>query len=365
MAEQRTYILCAGGTGGHLFPAQALASELMARGAKVHLVTDHRAKKYADDFPVKDIHMVQSATFSSNNPLKVMHTLWSLFKGVLQSGRIMKAIKPDAVIGFGGYPTIPPLIAATLKSIPSLIHEQNGVMGRANKLLAGRVNIIAGGFLTPDKSPFGDKTVLTGNPVRPNVMRAAQTPYQPPASNGAFHLLVFGGSQGAKFFGETVPQALALLPSETRARINLVLQARPEDVQQAQLMCNDIGVKADISPFFNNMAEHIANAHLVISRSGASTVSELAAIGRPALLVPYPYALDHDQAENAKAMVDKKGAEIRLQADLTKQTLADIIAARINDPKGLADMAINAKAAGTLDATKRLADLVQAMADPK
>ena len=236
-------------------------------------------------------------------------------------------------------------------------------MGRANRLLAGRVNVIAGGFLRAGRGQNGDKIVEIGNPVRPDVLRASETPYREPVSGSVFDLLVFGGSQGARFFSEMVPATIERLPEEQRGRIRITQQARPEDIAEVEENYRRIGAPAEVSPFFDDMADRIAAAHLVISRSGASTVSELSVIGRPAILVPYPYALDHDQAANAAALEDKGGAVLCRQADLDPGRLCDILAGLMSDSERLGKMAASAGAAGRPDASERLADLVVAVAE--
>src|SRR5690606_16017114 len=268
-------LLAAGGTGGHLFPAEALAHELTARGWDVHLVTDHRVERFIGQFPAAAIHQVRSATMGSKNPVALAKAFWTIWGGVRESYALLARLKPHAVVGFGGYPTLPPVYAATRRNVPTLIHEQNAVMGRANKALAGRVDAIAGGFLQAEGA-FADKTVVTGNPVRPAVLNASQTPYEKPHSGGEFRLLVFGGSQGAQYFSEAVPAAVAAMPEELRRRLRLTQQARPEDEAAVRARYADLGVAADVSPFFNDLADRLAAAHLVISRSGASTVSEVA-----------------------------------------------------------------------------------------
>ena len=361
----RTVLLSAGGTGGHLFPAEALAHELKARGWAVHLATDDRAGRFAGAFPADEIHAVASATFASKNPVALARSFWTIWQGVRQSSAIIKRIQPAAVVGFGGYPTLPPLFAATRRGVPTLIHEQNAVMGRANRALAGRVTAIAGGFLDPAKSAFADKTVLTGNPVRPAVIEAANTPYAPSGDQRPFNLLVFGGSQGAQFFSDAIPAAVAKLPASERRRLNLTQQARKEDEQKVADALEAVGVKFIVAPFFSNMAEKIAAAHLVISRAGASTVSELGVIGRPAILIPYPHALDHDQAANAAALAAAGGAEVRQQSDLTADKIAELLKSAITSPQRLAAMAAAAKSAGMPDAARLLADLTEAIASGK
>lgn len=362
MADQGPILISAGGTGGHLFPAEALAHELKARGHAVHLVTDSRVARFTEDFPADAVHVVPSATLGSKNPVKLVRSLWTLFIGLRQAAALLRRIRPAAVIGFGGYPTIPPLLAATNAGLPTLIHEQNAVMGRANRALAGRVTAIAGGFLPETRGAHAAKTVTTGNPVRPAVLEAANLAYLPSRGDDEFRLVVFGGSQGAQYFATAVPEALGLLPKELRGRILLTQQARPEDEANVKVGLEAIGVRAEVSPFFTDMAERIGASHLVISRSGASTVSEISVIGRPSILVPYPYALDHDQAANAEALMQRGGAMVIAQSKLTPAVLADMIAERMADPDGLAATAAQAKAAGKPDATRLLADLAEAIA---
>ncbi|MDN2566890.1 undecaprenyldiphospho-muramoylpentapeptide beta-N-acetylglucosaminyltransferase [Aquibium sp. A9E412] len=355
-------LLSAGGTGGHLFPAAALAAALGARGWQVHLVTDRRAERFAADFPAEAVHAVDAATIGSRNPLALLRAGWTIWRGVRQASALIARLRPAAVVGFGGYPTLPPLFAATRRGVPTLIHEQNAVMGRANRALAGRVAAIAGGFLPEGEGAHAHKTVTTGNPVRPPVVAAAQAGYAPPAAGAPVRLLVFGGSQGAQFFSQALPAALALLPARERARLAVTQQARPEDETALRAAYAELGVAAEISPFFSDMARRMAEAHLVIARAGASTVSEIAVIGRPALLVPYPHALDHDQAANAAALAAAGGAEVHAQAMLTPERLAERLGTLINAPERLAAMAGAAQAAGRPQAAELLADLTEAIA---
>ncbi len=353
-----TIFLAAGGTGGHLFPAEALGHELQSRGYSVHLVTDSRAERFAGTFPANEVHVVPSATFGSKNPVGLLMTGWKLWSGLRTARRLIARLKPIAVVGFGGYPTVPPLLASTSMGVPSIIHEQNAVMGRANKALAGRVQAIAGGFLPESSGTHAGKTVITGNPVRPDVLEAAKTIYRPSTGSQEFRLLVFGGSQGAQFFSKAVPAAVALLEPADRARLNVTQQARTDDSETVTEAYRTMGVPAEVSPFFGDMAERLAAAHLVICRSGASTVSELAVIGRPSLLVPYPHALDHDQAANAAALVNKGGAEVTAQSELSPERLAQLISAAMKEPERLQAMATAAKQTGRPDAAALLADLV-------
>jgi UDP-N-acetylglucosamine--N-acetylmuramyl-(pentapeptide) pyrophosphoryl-undecaprenol N-acetylglucosamine transferase len=355
-------LLSAGGTGGHLFPAEALAHELRDRGYRVHLVTDRRAERFAGNFPADEIHVVPSATITSRNPVALARTGIALFRGLRASGRLLAKLRPDIVVGFGGYPTLPPLMAATRAGIPALIQEQNAVMGRANRFLAGRVNVIAGGFLAPGTGQYGDKIITTGNPVRPDVLEAAATAYPPLSADDPFRLLIFGGSQGARFFSEIMPEAIDMLPESLARRLHVTQQARPEDKDAVEAHYDKSQIEAEVSPFFDEMAERIAGAHLVISRSGASTVSEISVIGRPAILVPFPHALDHDQAANAAALESKGGARVVRQSDLDPGKLSAMLQELAEQPEMLAQMAESAKAVGRPDATGLLADLVEDMA---
>lgn len=358
-------VLAAGGTGGHLFPAEALAHELKSRGWDVHLATDARAQRFAGAFAEDHVHVIRSATIAGRNPIALARTLWSLWQGNLDSRKLFRRLKPKLVAGFGGYPTLPPLYAASNMGIPTMVHEQNAVMGRANKGLAGRVKAIAGGFLPETSGAFADKIVATGNPVRPPVLAAANTPYRSPKEGQRFRLLVFGGSQGAQFFSNAIPEAIALLPESERARLLITQQARKEDEAAVRAAYQKLRVPADVAPFFNDMPARIADAHFVISRSGASTVSEVAVIGRPAMLVPFPHALDHDQAANAAALAAAGGCDVVRQAELTPERLASIISAAINEPERLEQQAKAAKSVGKPDAAQLLADLAEAIAAGK
>ena len=357
-------LLAAGGTGGHLFPAEALCHTLMDRGYTVHLVTDNRAERYAGMFPAEIIHTVPSATIGSKSPVAVARALLTLWRGYRAARRLIRELKPLAVIGFGGYPTLPPVMAAVRLGVPTAIHEQNAVMGRANKVLASRVTAIAGGFL-PEGGAYSEKTTVTGNPVRPAVVAASNVPYASSREGQPFRLVVFGGSQGAQFFSSAVPDAVALLEEPLRHRLTVTQQARPEDAEQVTARYRALGITADVSPFFTDMAARIAAAHLVICRSGASTVSELSIIGRPSILVPYPYALDHDQSANAAALAANGGAEVIQQKDLSVERLAGLLRAAMSEPERLSDTATAARRSGMPDASNLLADLVEAIAGGK
>jgi UDP-N-acetylglucosamine--N-acetylmuramyl-(pentapeptide) pyrophosphoryl-undecaprenol N-acetylglucosamine transferase len=259
---------------------------------------------------------------------------------------------------------VPPLMAAAGLGVPTAVHEQNAVMGRANRMLAARVDAIAGGFLAPS-GRHAAKMVVTGNPVRPAVIAAAAKDYIPSSAGQPFRLVVFGGSQGAQFFSDAIPAAIALLPLDQRQRLVVTQQARPEDQQKVIGIYQGLGLRADVEPFFTDMAKRLAAAHLVICRSGASTVSELAVIGRPSILVPYPYALDHDQAANAAALAANGGARVIAQAELSPQRIADLLSEALAGPELLAKTATAAKSTGKPNAAGLLAELVEAIAAGK
>ena len=362
MSGDRCILLAAGGTGGHLFPAEALANELAARGAAVELVTDERALKYGGQFPARAIHSITSATPTGGSVISKATAVAKLGVGALQSMLLLRRLKPACVVGFGGYPTAPPLFAASVLGVPSILHEQNAVMGRANKFLAGRVKRIATGFPRLDGvgAEIAAKAQHTGNPVRPAVIAAAQTPY--PSNDGVLRLLVTGGSQGARVMADVVPAGIAALPADLQTRVRVVQQARGEDEARVREAYAQLGVTAEVAPFFNDLPQRIADAHLVVSRAGASTVCELAVIGRPAILVPYPFALDQDQAANAAELSASGAVTVIRQPEFTPGRLSAEIAGAFADPEGLTRRAAAAKSAGVPDAAARLADLVMATA---
>lgn len=359
LTDQKPLILlCAGGTGGHLFPAESLAHALTKRGATIDLATDHRTAQFK--FPARAVHLIPSATVRGKNPLALAHTALMLARGTWKARGVIGRIKPAVVVGFGGYPTVPPLLAASMRGVPTVLHEQNSVMGRANRLLAARVTHIATGFPTVKNvvPAVQAKMTFTGNPVRPAVLEAAKTPYAAPGVDGPLNLLVFGGSQGAQVMAEIVPPAIEHMTADVRMRLRIVQQARAENIEAVHAAYAKLGVAAECAPFFSDLPARMAAAHLIVSRSGASTVAELSAIGRPGILVPLPHALDQDQFHNAGAL-EQVGAAIRIvQQDFTPERLCSEIVALAGDPEQLSRMAAAAKSVGTLDAAERLADLV-------
>ena len=360
MASAPLVLLAAGGTGGHLFPAEATAVALRKLGADVALATDTRAAHYGTEFPTGSVYVIPSATLRGSGPLAYARTLGVLTLGMAKAWNVLRRIKPAVVVGFGGYPTLPPLFAAGMRGIPTVLHDANAVMGRANRALASRVTAIASSFpevaLLPDT--FKPKVTVTGNPVRPNVIAASAVPYAAPRAGEPLRVIVFGGSQGARVMADIVPDAIALLDPALRARLSIVQQARGEDLASVQEDYARVGVKAEVAPFFTDLPARIAQSHLVVSRSGASTVAELSAIGRPSVLVPLPGALDQDQLHNARVLERAGGAVVLEQRDFSPERAAQELAKLLNDPARLAAMASGAKSAGTLDAADRLAALV-------
>ena len=366
-AGVRPVLLAAGGTGGHLFPAEALARALAARGVAVELMTDDRALRYGADFPARALHAVPSATPRGGSPVAKAAAAAQLSRGVLAAWLIIGKIRPSVVVGFGGYPTVPPIVAASIRQARIVLHEQNAVMGKANRFVANRATRIATGFPALGGLPaaLSAKATFTGNPVRPAVIAAAGRAMPDLAPGGAISLLVTGGSQGARVMSDIVPAAVALLPAASRARLHIVQQARGEDEGRVREAYDGLGLAAEVMPFFADLPDRMAAAHLVVARAGASTVSELAVIGRAAVLVPFPHALDQDQAANAAALAGSGAAIVCDQAVFTPQWLAEELSRVLNDPAELLVRADAARHDGRPDAAERLADLVLAVAEGK
>ncbi|HEY1749453.1 MAG TPA: undecaprenyldiphospho-muramoylpentapeptide beta-N-acetylglucosaminyltransferase [Xanthobacteraceae bacterium] len=363
--DRALVLVAAGGTGGHLFPAEALATALAKRDIHIHLATDRRAAHFGGGFAEDAVHVIASATLRGRGPLAMASTGSSLALGVAQGWALIGRLKPAAVVGFGGYPTVPPVLAASWRGVPTLIHDANAVLGRANRFLAPRVTAIATTFpnVLRDRPQLAAKVTLTGNPLRPAVLAAAATPY--PAITGSLHLLVFGGSQGARVMADVVPLAVGLLDPALRARLAIVQQSREEDLQRVRHAYSELGVAADVAPFFADLPARMAASHLIVARSGAGTVAELSAIGRPAILVPLPHALDQDQFANAGVLQSIGGAIRVPQTEFAPRRLADEIAALAVAPQRLEDMAVAAQSLGRRDAADRLADLVLEVAGIK
>jgi UDP-N-acetylglucosamine--N-acetylmuramyl-(pentapeptide) pyrophosphoryl-undecaprenol N-acetylglucosamine transferase len=351
------FVLAAGGTGGHLFPAEALAAELIGLGKAVHLVSDARAEAFAR-IPEIKAHQIRAGRFGGG-AANAAHALGELALGTLQARRLLRRLTPACVIGFGGYPSVPTMLAAVYLGLPTLIHEQNSVLGRANRLLAPRVRRIAVAFPNTAGLRPTDRarTVHTGNPVRPSVLAVGQTKYRAPQRGGGIELVILGGSQGARIMSEAVPPALAALPTRLREGLRISHQARPEDFPAADTIYRKSRIAAELQSFFTDVPERLARAQLVICRAGASTVAELAAIGRPAVLIPYPYATDDHQSANARAFAEAGGGWVIPQSELRPDTLALHLENLLADPAALTMAAQRAASFGRREASRDLAQL--------
>lgn len=364
MDSKPLILLAAGGTGGHLFPAEALGVELIRRGYRVRLATDSRAVRFSGLFTPDMTDVVPSETVRGRNPIALARTGIMLGYGLVTALNLVRRLRPAAVIGFGGYPTLPPLLAARLLGVPGIIHDANAVLGRANRFLGGRVNAIATslpGVLDRDPALSGKATTV-GTPMRPAILAAAAVPYEAPQPNGPLRLLVIGGSQGARVMSDIVPPAIEKLEPALWSRIVLTQQVREEDMARVRAVYDRLKIKAELAPFFTDLPARLAQNHLVVSRSGAGTVAELAAIGRPSILVPLPGAIDQDQFANAGVLSQADGAIRIVQNEFTPDRLASEISAYAAEPSRLTAMSANARKVGRLDAAERLADLVAKVA---
>lgn len=353
-------LLAAGGTGGHLFPAEALGVELIRRGFRVRLATDDRALRYSGLFSKDTIDVVPSATFRGRMPWQLAYTGMMLAAGTAVSLNLMRRLKPAAVVGFGGYPTVPPLVAARLFGTPGILHEANAVLGRANRFLSGRVSAIATslpGVLDRDPQLSG-KTTTVGTPMRPAILAAAAVKFASPEPAGPLRLLVVGGSQGARVMADIVPGAIERLEPALWSRLVLTQQVREEDMARVRAVYDRLKISAELAPFFGDLPARLASSHLVVSRSGAGTVAELGAIGRPSILVPLPGSIDQDQFANAGVLAEAGGGLRIAQTEFTPDRLAAEISALAAEPARLTAMAASARTVGRLDAAERLADLV-------
>jgi UDP-N-acetylglucosamine--N-acetylmuramyl-(pentapeptide) pyrophosphoryl-undecaprenol N-acetylglucosamine transferase len=357
-------LLAAGGTGGHLFPAEALAVELMRRGLRVRLATDSRALRYSGLFSKEMIDVVPSETVRGRTPWSLAYTGIKLAVGTGVALNLMRRLRPAAVVGFGGYPTLPPLLAARLAGIPGIIHEANAVLGRANRFLSSRINAIATslpGVLDRDPA-LAAKTTTVGTPMRPAILAAAAVNYVAPEPAGPFRLLVVGGSQGARVMADVVPGAIERLEPSHWSRLILTQQVREEDMARVRAVYDRLKVKAELAPFFTDLPAKLASHHLVVSRSGAGTVAELGAVGRPSILVPLPGSIDQDQFANAGVLAQAGGGLRIPQAEFTSDRLAAEISALAAEPSKLIAIATAARTVGRLDAAQRMADLVMKVA---
>ncbi|WP_068092622.1 undecaprenyldiphospho-muramoylpentapeptide beta-N-acetylglucosaminyltransferase [Novosphingobium rosa] len=357
----RHYVLAAGGTGGHLIPAFALAAELERRGHHVALVTDVRGAAIPGRPEGLTAHVLPAGRLQGKNPINWIKGLMAIMEGRRMALRLYESFQPSAVIGFGGYPALPALLAASSAGIPSLIHEQNAVLGRVNRFLAKGVNAIATASAQTDRldAKYAEKTHVIGNPVREEVLRLRDQPFPPFTEDGLLRVLVTGGSQGARVLSEVVPDGLAMLPPSLRTRLQVIQQCRAEDIDAVRTRYASHDIPAELATYFEDMATRLADAHLFIGRSGASTIAELTAVGRPAILVPLPIATDDHQAANAREMVVAGGARSIRQEKFTAVELAKQIQALAQRPETLANAAHAAWNCGHPNAAADLADLVE------
>ncbi|PSK86993.1 UDP-N-acetylglucosamine--N-acetylmuramyl-(pentapeptide) pyrophosphoryl-undecaprenol N-acetylglucosamine transferase [Limimaricola soesokkakensis] len=355
-------VIAAGGTGGHMFPAQALAELMLTRGWRVKLSTDARGARYTQGFPREvEIEQVGAATFARGGLSAKAIAPFRITAGVAAAVSRMMRDRPAAVVGFGGYPSIPALAAATLLKLPRMIHEQNGVLGRVNALFARRVHAVACGTW-PTELPPGVEAVHTGNPVRRAVLDRVGAAYIPPGDY-PMSVLVIGGSQGARILSDVVPPAIANLPAELRRRVRVSHQAREEDVQRVSTYYSDEGIDADVQTFFADVPTRMSEAQLVICRSGASTVADLSVIGRPAILVPFASAAADHQTANARGLVEAGAAIMFPEKKFHVEALSEKIALVLGDSDGAMRMAHAARDAGVPDAAERLAGVVERLVD--
>lgn len=360
MTIMRPIIIAAGGTGGHFFPAEALAAALMARGERVVLLTDVRSGALTSAvFAQVEKHSLSGAGLAGRGVRRATKGAWALAWGVVQARRILQHLQPKAIVAFGGYPSVPPVVAAAMmgKARPFVVlHEQNAVLGRANRFLSRFADLLALNFANTQRLPVKIKTVVVGNPVRPDIAQLHGQVYEPPTK--IIELLIVGGSLGAKVFSTLVPQALAQLPENLRARLHVNQQCRADDLEAARVVFQKAGIDAELSPFFNDVASLLKQSHLVVARAGASSVAEIAVVGRPAIFIPLPGAIDDHQRANAQALAQKNGALQLDQNGLTPAMLAKEIEMLLMDPEQLRKMAMASASLGEPKAAMCLADLV-------
>jgi UDP-N-acetylglucosamine--N-acetylmuramyl-(pentapeptide) pyrophosphoryl-undecaprenol N-acetylglucosamine transferase len=353
-------LLAAGGTGGHMFPAEALARALLARGLGVDLATDERGGGFGDRLPQVKVHRIASGGVAGKGLMVRLRNFARLGLGFLQSRRLLRTLDPAVVVGFGGYPSIPPLTAAQRNDVPTVLHEQNAVMGRANRFLARRASRLALSFehvQFSERVP-ADRRTVTGNPVRPEISAIADVPYDAPRTGEKVRLFVMGGSLGARVFGKAVPDAVALLHQDLRRRLAIAQQARAEDLPQVGEAYRALDLQVELKPFFEDVPERLRRAHFLITRAGASTLADLTAARRPAVLVPLPNSIDDHQMVNARALDSIGGGWLLPESTLSPAALAKILEEVLTDPARLERAAAAARSLGRRDAADRLADLV-------
>jgi UDP-N-acetylglucosamine--N-acetylmuramyl-(pentapeptide) pyrophosphoryl-undecaprenol N-acetylglucosamine transferase len=359
---KKTVMICAGGTGGHMFPALSLAEDLKSRDCRVVVVTDKRAEKYTAGREGMDVHVIASATLPPSIIGKIKGIL-SLARGYFQSRSLISDYQPGLVIGFGGYPSMPPMVAAQRQNITTIIHEQNAVLGKANAYLAPKAERIA--LSLPDMSSLDEidaiRAIVTGNPVRADIASLYAHPYNTPDDNEPFHITIMGGSLGAKVMAKNVPQALSSLPEDLKVRLNVTQQCHAENIAEVQDIYTNAGITATLAPFFDNVPDILKSTHLMIARSGASTVAEIAIAGIPAIYIPYPHHADQQQKVNAQSISNVGGAWVMDENDLTPETLANQIESLMRAPQDLFKAAESARSCAKPEATRKLGNLVIAL----
>jgi len=354
------FVLAAGGTGGHMVPAHALAAELKSRGHGVLLITDDRGARFPGLFEGVPVHILPAGRMGGG-PIAWLKALGSVVKGRGEAKRLYREHRPDAVVGFGGYPAFPSLLAASAMHIPTVLHEQNAVLGRVNRLLAGEAEAIGTAYDEVDrlKPKHRSRSVLVGNPVREAVARLGELPFPPFDEFAPLKILITGGSQGATVLGEVVPDGLGMLQPSLRRRLQVVQQCRPDDIERVRKTYAELGIPAELTTYIEDMPDKLADAHLVIGRAGASSLAELTVAGRPAILIPFPSATDDHQTANAREITRAGGARTIQQADFTPEVLARQIEALAMDPVALNNAAARAMSVGRPHAARDLADLVE------
>ena len=354
------FALAAGGTGGHMIPAHALAAELKARGHGVLLITDERGARFPGLFDGVPVHILPAGRLGGG-PLGWLKATGAVMKGRAQAKRLYREHRPDAVVGFGGYPAFPSLLAASARKIPTVLHEQNAVMGRVNRLLAGEAEAIGVAYDEIDrlKPSCRDKVVVVGNPVREEISRLGELPFPAFDEAAPLKILVTGGSQGASILGRIVPEGLGLLDPSLRRRLQIVQQCRPDDIERVRQRYAELGIPAELMTYIEDMAAKLGDCHLMIGRAGASTIAELTAAGRPAILIPFAAATDDHQTANAREMVKAGGARSIPQSSFTPDVLARQVEALAMDPVALNNAAARALSVGRPHAARDLADLVE------
>ncbi len=370
--QKAPFLVTAGGTGGHLFPAVALGMALIKRGHAVGLVTDRRGKAFSamieGDFADTPTYRIDAASPSGNLFNKVTGAI-SLMRGFFQAKKLMRSVRPRAVIGFGGYASVPSCMAARHAGVPVILHEQNAVMGRANRLVAQRAKMIFTSFPKTAGLQPQCQSQFVGNPVRAPFLQAAAQAYPPITESGILRLLVVGGSQGARIFADILPGAIAKLPAALQQRLHITQQTREEDMERCQAAYDALSIKADLSPFIGAMAQQMAQAHLLICRCGASTLSEVTAVGRPAILVPYPYAMDNHQEANAQALASAEGGWLMVQKGwekeaseiFTVEALAEKLFSLLSNPEKLGQAAVASQQFAQINAADQMAKTLESL----